>query len=74
MMKKLRWQLLVVLLALAAIAVLLIGQQPTRLPGVLAPSEAPAQGGVYTEALIGFLTVSIRSWIITTPQTTMSIP
>ncbi|NLG73028.1 MAG: peptide ABC transporter substrate-binding protein [Chloroflexi bacterium] len=53
MMKKLRWQLLVVLLALAAIAVLLIGQQPTRLPGVLAPSEAPAQGGVYTEALIG---------------------
>jgi peptide/nickel transport system substrate-binding protein len=51
-MKKLRWQLLIVVLALAAIAVLLLDQQqqPTLQP--LAPFQ-PEQGGEYTEALVG---------------------
>ena len=49
-MKKLRWQLLIVVVALGAISLLLLGQQP-----VLQPNEAPkpATGGIYTEALIG---------------------
>ena len=50
-MKKLRWQLLIVLIALIAIGVLLLVQQPT-LPGA-DPEAAPLSGGVYTEALIG---------------------
>jgi peptide/nickel transport system substrate-binding protein len=54
-MKKLRWQFLVVLLALAAIAVLLMSQQPTLLPGIEEPSIKPVSGGVYSEALIGAL-------------------
>lgn len=51
-MKQLRWQILIVTLALAAIAVLLISQ-PTP---VVAPQEVevqPVSGGVYTEALVG---------------------
>lgn len=51
-MKKLRWQILIVVLALIAIGVLLIGQQPTILPGV-EPVIDPTTGGLYTEALIG---------------------
>lgn len=51
-MKKLRWQLVIVALALVAIAGLLLSQQPQLLPGV-EPEEAPVTGGVYTEALIG---------------------
>jgi len=57
-MKKLRWQLLVVFLALVAIAILLMSQQQTLLPGVVAPAAAvvqPVSGGVYTEAMIGSL-------------------
>lgn len=51
-MKKLRWQLLVVFLALVAIGFLLFGQQPIPLPGG-APEIEPVRGGVYTEALVG---------------------
>jgi peptide/nickel transport system substrate-binding protein len=51
-MKKLRWQLLIVLLSLVAIAFLLLGQQPELLPGS-EPEIEPVRGGVYTEALIG---------------------
>ncbi len=51
-MKKLRWQLIIVALALVAIAALLLSQQPQLLPGI-EPEEAPVTGGVYTEALIG---------------------
>lgn len=51
-MKKLRWQLLVVALALVAIAVLLLSQQPELLPGS-EPVVEPVTGGVYTEALLG---------------------
>ena len=58
-MKKLRWQLLVVFLALAAIAILLIGQQPNSVipilkstPGAI-PAVQPVVGGIYSEALVG---------------------
>ena len=51
-MKKLRWQLLVVVLALVAIGVLLLGQKPTALPST-EESFQPVSGGIYTEALIG---------------------
>jgi peptide/nickel transport system substrate-binding protein len=50
-MKKLRWPLLIALLALVAIAVLLVGRQPALLP--VQPVVEPVTGGVYTEALIG---------------------
>lgn len=53
MMKKLRWPLLIVLLALVAIGVLLIGQQPAVLQPVVAPVIQPAKGGAYTEGLLG---------------------
>jgi peptide/nickel transport system substrate-binding protein len=52
-MKKLRWQLLVVLLALASIAVLLLGQQPALLPGIAEAPIQPTTGGVYSEGLVG---------------------
>lgn len=54
-MKKLRWQLFVVLLALGAIAVLLLNQEssPIRLPGFTDTTPQPEPGGVYEEALIG---------------------
>ncbi len=51
-MKRLRWQLLLVFLALIAIGVLLLGQQPTVLQ-LDAPVAQPTSGGVYSEALIG---------------------
>ena len=50
-MKRLRWQLLIVILALAAIVVLLIGQQQPVTPQVFEPE--PVSGGIYTEGLIG---------------------
>ncbi len=45
------WQIVVVVVALAAIAILLIRQQPTLLP--ITPEVVPSSGGVYSEALIG---------------------
>jgi len=48
-MKKLRWQILVVVLTLVVVAVLLLSQQPSSNP--ILPE--PASGGIYTEALIG---------------------
>jgi peptide/nickel transport system substrate-binding protein len=52
-MKKLRWQILIVVLALVAIGVLLLGQQPSLLP--IVPEIKPASGGIYSEALVGEL-------------------
>jgi peptide/nickel transport system substrate-binding protein len=52
-MKRLRWQLLIVILALAAIVVLLIGQQQPVALQVFEPE--PVSGGIYTEGLIGTL-------------------
>jgi peptide/nickel transport system substrate-binding protein len=48
-MKKLRWQILVVLLTLIVVAVLLLTQQPA----VNQVLPEPASGGIFTEALIG---------------------
>jgi len=53
-MKKLRWQIIVVLLALGAIGVLLISQKSIDLPGS-SPADQPVEGGIYTEALVGSL-------------------
>jgi peptide/nickel transport system substrate-binding protein len=52
-MKKMRWQILILVLALVAIGVLLIGQQPNILP--TSPEVEPTTGGVYAEGLIGSL-------------------
>lgn len=48
-----RWQILIMVLALVAIGILLISQQPELLP--VNPEIQPASGGVYTEALVGSL-------------------
>ena len=48
-MKKLRWQILVVVLTLIVVAVLLLTQQPILIP--ILPE--PASGGIYSEALVG---------------------
>lgn len=48
-MKRLRWQILVIVITLAIVGTLLLAQQPT-----LAPISAePASGGIYTEGLVG---------------------
>jgi peptide/nickel transport system substrate-binding protein len=52
-MKRFRWQILIVLLALVAIGVLLLGQQPSLQP--IVPEVKPATGGIYTEGLVGSL-------------------
>jgi peptide/nickel transport system substrate-binding protein len=50
-MKKLRWQILVVVLTLIVVAVLLLTQQQPALNPTILPE--PASGGIYTEALVG---------------------
>lgn len=49
MFKKLRWQILVVVVTLILVGVLLASQQPT----IQTILTQPTRGGVYTEALIG---------------------
>jgi peptide/nickel transport system substrate-binding protein len=51
MIRKLRWPILITLLALVVIAALLLGQQPELQP--VAPVVEPVTGGVYAEGLIG---------------------
>ena len=51
-MKRLRWQILIVIIALVAIILLLSGQQPVQVQ-VFEPE--PVTGGIYTEGLIGSL-------------------
>jgi len=51
-MKRLRWQILVVVLTLVVVGVLLLTQQPIGPVQVL---PQPATGGVYSEALVGSL-------------------
>ena len=48
-MKRLRWQILVVVLTLIVVAVLLLTQQPALNPTF----PEPVSGGIYTEALVG---------------------
>lgn len=50
-MKKLRWQLLLVVLALVAVAILLLARQPL----LRSLTAEPGQGGVYIEGLVGTL-------------------
>lgn len=52
-MKQLRWQILVVVVALVIVAVLLVSQQTPSITGAILPQ--PEQGGVYTEGLVGSL-------------------
>jgi peptide/nickel transport system substrate-binding protein len=52
-MKKLRWPLLIAIIALAAISILLINQKPDSLQPIIAPVVQPAEGGIYTEGLVG---------------------
>ena len=54
-MKRLRWQLIVVVITLGVIAFLLFSQQPGALPGIVEPVTQPTAGGAYTEALVGSL-------------------
>ena len=49
LMKKLRWQILVVALALVVVAVLLLTQRTTVNPVL----PEPTSGGIYTEAMVG---------------------
>jgi len=51
-MKRLRWQILIVIIALVAITLLLSGQQPVQIQ-VFEPE--PVAGGIYSEGLIGSL-------------------
>ncbi len=51
-MKKLRWQILVVVVTLAVVAVLLLTQEPGT---TLVSVPQPTAGGIYTEAIIGSL-------------------
>ncbi len=50
-MKKLRWQILIAVLALAAIVLLLLGQ--TQVVETINQIMEPAAGGVYVEGLVG---------------------
>jgi len=52
-MKQLRWQILVVLVAMGIVAVLLFSQQSPSITGPILPQ--PEQGGVFTEGLVGSL-------------------
>ncbi|MFQ5615757.1 MAG: ABC transporter substrate-binding protein [Anaerolineales bacterium] len=52
-MKKLRWQLLIVVVALAAVGILLLGQQPGVQPLETRATPQPVTGGIYTEGLVG---------------------
>ncbi len=49
-MRRLRWQILIVVVTLVVVAVLLVGQQPV---GNVSLLPQPTTGGVYTEALVG---------------------
>jgi peptide/nickel transport system substrate-binding protein len=49
-MKKLRWQILVVLVTLVVVGALLFIQRPSAVTTIL---PQPASGGIYTEALVG---------------------
>jgi peptide/nickel transport system substrate-binding protein len=51
-MRKLRWPILIVILALAAIGILLLSRDST-LPPALPEEVQPVTGGVYTEGLVG---------------------
>lgn len=51
-MRKLRWPILIVILALAAIGILLLNRD-SNLPPAIPEEVQPVSGGIYTEALVG---------------------
>ena len=53
LIKKLRWQILIIVLALVVIGVVLWGQQAEP---VLVEAPEPTSGGLYTEGIVGSLT------------------
>ncbi|GAP20124.1 ABC transporter substrate-binding protein [Leptolinea tardivitalis] len=53
MMKNLRWQFVIIFLTGLVIGILLLGEQKDV--GSLAATPRPAQGGIYTEAVVGNL-------------------
>ncbi len=55
-MKKLRWPLLIAIIALAAISILLLSQKTDSLQPVNVPVVQPVEGGIYSEGLIGSFT------------------
>lgn len=52
-MRKLRWPLLIAIIALAAISILLISQKPDSLQPISVPVVQPVEGGIYSEGLVG---------------------
>src|SRR4030066_412933 len=50
-MKKLRWPLLIAIIALAAISILLYSQKPDVLQPITQPVVKPAEGGIYSKAV-----------------------
>jgi peptide/nickel transport system substrate-binding protein len=56
LMKKLRWPLLIALLALVVIGALLISQRSPALEPIAEPQAEPTEGGIYAEGLVGALT------------------
>ncbi len=52
-MKKLRWPLLIAIIALAAITILLVSQKPATLQPISEPVIKPAEGGIYSEGIVG---------------------
>ncbi len=54
-MKKLRWPLLIAILAVVAIGLLLSSQKGSLLTPIAEPVVEPASGGIYTEGLAGSL-------------------
>jgi peptide/nickel transport system substrate-binding protein len=54
-MKKLRWPLIIALLALVVIGALLVSQRQDILTPIIQPEVIPAEGGVYAEGLVGSL-------------------
>ncbi len=52
-MKKLRWPLLIAIIALAAISILLLSQKPDVLLPITEPVVKPAEGGIYSEGVVG---------------------
>ena len=52
-MKKLRWPLLIAIIALAAISILLLSQKPAVLQPITEPVIKPAEGGIYSEGVVG---------------------
>jgi len=53
MMKNLRWQIVIIFLTGLVVGILLLGEQKS--PNFLEATPRPAQGGIYTEAVVGEL-------------------